>query len=135
MYWTTSGIPDHPAMQRPCTHWYQALVGCQWIILALLCWPDSRCVGAMQTTATTYQYNADGALTAVTTQVGAQSPSTVYLTWDDFVPGTVDPASGQVLAGNGNLIGFGPTPGSSDRAPIRPVGIRQPWATPQYRYR
>jgi RHS repeat-associated protein len=67
----------------------------------------------MQTTTTTYQRNADGALTAVTTQVGAQTPTTVYLTWDNFVPSTADPTDGTVASGNGNLLGFGPTPGDA----------------------
>ena len=71
------------------------------------------CFAITQTTTTTYQYNADGALTAVTTQVDSQTPSTAYFTWDDFVPSTADPSTGDVLAGNGNLIGFGPTPGSA----------------------
>ena len=72
-----------------------------------------RCGATLQTTTTTYQYNADGAVTAVTTQVDGQQPSTIYFTWDDFVPNTVDPTTGTVLAGNGNLSGFGPTPGSA----------------------
>lgn len=111
---TGGNVTTRPAMHTQRTRGTRVLVVyCQWIVLALLCWPDSRCVGTMQTTTTTYRYNMDGALTAVTTQVGAQSPSTVYLTWDDFVPSSVDPTTGQVLAGNGNLVGFGPTPGSA----------------------
>src|SRR5262245_45160755 len=63
-----------------------------------------------QVTTTTYHYNADHALTAVTTQVDSQPSTTVYLTWDNFVPNTTDPTTGTVLGGNGNLRGFGPTP-------------------------
>jgi YD repeat-containing protein len=63
--------------------------------------------------ATTYQYNADGAATAVTTEVEGQTPSTVYLTWGNFVPSSSDPSTGTVLAANGNLRGYGPTPGSA----------------------
>jgi len=71
------------------------------------------CLGAMQTTTTTYLYNDDGALTAVTTQVEEQTPTTVYLTWDNFVPDAADPTTGTVQSANGNLVGFGPTSGSA----------------------
>ena len=60
----------------------------------------------------TYTYNADGAPTAVTVQVGDQPAVTTYLTWDNFTPDAGDPADGTVSAANGNLLGVGPTPGS-----------------------
>ncbi len=64
------------------------------------------------TTVTSYQYNADGAMTAVTTQVDGGNASTEYLTWDNFVPDKSDPTTGTVYAGNGNLLAIGPKPGS-----------------------
>ncbi len=64
------------------------------------------------TTVTRYQYNADGAMTAVTTRVDGGEASTSYLTWDDFVPNEDDPATGTVYSGNGNLLAIGPKPGS-----------------------
>ncbi len=64
------------------------------------------------TTVTTYQYNTDGAMTAVTTQVDGGVATTEYLTWDDFVPDEDDPTTGTVYAGNGNLLAIGPKPGS-----------------------
>ncbi len=67
---------------------------------------------AAGTTVTRYQYNADGALTAVTTQVDDGDASTAYLTWDDFVPDEDDPTTGTIYAGNGNLLAIGPKPGS-----------------------
>jgi RHS repeat-associated protein len=71
-----------------------------------------RGFATMQTTTTLYQYNADHALTAVTATVNGQS-STVYLTWDDCAPIADNPASCTVSAGNGNLLGIGPAPGTS----------------------
>ncbi len=65
------------------------------------------------TTVTTYQYNADGALTAVTTRTGVANTTTTYLTWDDFVPNEDDPTTGTVYAGNGNLLAIGPKPGTA----------------------
>ncbi len=64
------------------------------------------------TTVTSYQYNADGALTAVTTRTGIANATTTYLTWDNFVPDEDDPTTGTVYAGNGNLLAIGPKPGS-----------------------
>ncbi len=64
------------------------------------------------TTVTTYQYNADGAMTAVTTQVDGGDATTTYLTWDDFVPNEDDPTTGTVYSGNGNLLAIGPKPGT-----------------------
>jgi len=63
------------------------------LTVALL-WAEVRCLALAQTTTTTYLYNADGAPTAVTTQVDGQAATTVYLTWDNFVPGTASPATG-----------------------------------------
>jgi len=81
--------------------------------VALVLIGAGRAFSLTQTTVTTYQYNADGAPTAVTTQVEGQPATTVYLTWDNFVPSSADPATGSVLAANGNLRGFGPTPGGA----------------------
>jgi RHS repeat-associated protein len=67
----------------------------------------------MITTTTTYQYNADGAPTAVTTQVDGQPATTTYLTWDNFTPNAAQPGTGTVSAADGNLLGIGPSPGSS----------------------
>jgi RHS repeat-associated protein len=86
------------------------LSGC--LVMTLAC-TAVRCVALTQTTTTTYRYDADGAPTAVTTQVDGQAAMTIYLTWDNFVPSTADPTIGTVLAGNGNLSGFGPTPGGA----------------------
>ncbi len=60
---------------------------------------------------TTYTRNADGALTAVTTQIDGGPATTVYLTWDNFQPNTGDPTTGTVSAANGNLLGYGASPG------------------------
>ena len=83
------------------------------LVAALVLASASACWALTQTTTTTYQYNVDGALTAVTTQIGAQASSTMYVTWDDFVPAAGNPTTGTVLSGNGNLLGFGPMPGSA----------------------
>src|SRR5262245_55542605 len=92
-----------------------AFVACRLVAVAavLVAAPHlaSRGVAAMQTTTTTYQYNADHALTAVTTTANGQS-STVYLTWDNCVPSAAAPSSCTVSAGNGNLLGIGPAPGA-----------------------
>jgi RHS repeat-associated protein len=66
-----------------------------------------------QVTTTTYQRNADGALTAVTTRVDNQPATTTYLTWDNFLPNVSNPTTGTVSAGNGNLLGYGPSPGGA----------------------
>jgi RHS repeat-associated protein len=67
---------------------------------------------ATQTITTTYTRNADGALTAVTTEVGGES-STLYVTWDDFTPSAGAPGTGTVTSGDGNLVGIGPSPGAA----------------------
>jgi RHS repeat-associated protein len=67
----------------------------------------------MTTITTTYQYNADGAPTAVTTQVDAQPATTTYLTWDNFVPNAAQPSTGTVSAADGNLLGIGASPGTT----------------------
>jgi RHS repeat-associated protein len=64
------------------------------------------------TTVHTYSYNVDGALTAITTQTNDQPPTTTYLTWDDFTPDAATPTTGTVTAGDGRLLGYGPTPGT-----------------------
>ncbi len=73
----------------------------------------SRSIAAVQTTTTTYQYNADHALTAATTTINGQS-TTVYFTWDNCVPSATTPSSCTVSAGNGNLLGVGAAPGAGD---------------------
>jgi RHS repeat-associated protein len=88
-----------------------ALIARASLVILMIASSALRCVAATQTTTTTYQYNADGALTAVTTQIDAQTASTVYLTWDNFVPALAG-STGTVQAGDGNLLGYGPTPGS-----------------------
>jgi YD repeat-containing protein len=62
------------------------------------------------TVTTKYQYNADGALTAITKQAADGSTTTTYLVWDDLKPETNDPTTGTVSVGNGRLIGFGTSP-------------------------
>src|SRR5262245_59683939 len=70
-----------------------------WLVVAMVAWPAFQCVGLSTTTKKTYQYNSDGAPTAVTTQVDGGTPSTVYLTWDNFVPSVADPTTGTVARG------------------------------------
>ncbi len=60
----------------------------------------------------TYTYNADGALTAVTRETSDGSETT-YLTWDNFVPNVNDPSTGTLQLGNGTLVGRGPSPGAA----------------------
>jgi len=74
--------------------------------------------GAVSTVTTTYQYsyNADGAPTAVTTQIDSQPATTAYLTWANFTPSASAPSTGTVSAADGNLLGVGPSPGSSGLA-------------------
>jgi RHS repeat-associated protein len=85
-----------------------------WVLCILLVSFSCR-PGAAQPAATTitktYTYNDDGALTSVTTQVDDEPATVSYLTWDNFVPDTQDPTTGQIAAGNGNLVGVGPAPG------------------------
>jgi RHS repeat-associated protein len=89
------------------------VIGAVSLALAVIAGVAGRSWGVTQVTTTTYQYNADGALTAVITEVDGQTQPTVYVTWDNFVPSTDDPTSGTVLAGNGNLRGIGPAPGGA----------------------
>jgi RHS repeat-associated protein len=67
---------------------------------------------ATRTVVTKYTYNADGALTAVAKTDGG-NVDTTYVTWDDFVPDAVDPTTGTVRSGDGNLVGFGSNPGAA----------------------
>jgi len=76
-------------------------------VLAVLAAPA---VDALTIT-TRYTYNADGAMTAITTQVG-EAVETTYLTWDNFVPDADDPTTGTPQVGNGTLSSFGPSPGA-----------------------
>ena len=64
-------------------------------------------------TTTTYTYNPDGALTAVTVAEEGQSPVTTYLTWDNFTPYANDPGKGSVSRGDGNLVTRGSVPGGA----------------------
>src|SRR3954451_12633535 len=100
-------------MERSRARWsacLRTMAACVPVAAVLVAAP--RGLAAMRTTTTHYQYNADHALTAATTTVDGQS-STVYFTWDDCVPGAGNPTTCSVSAGNGNLLGFGSTPGSS----------------------
>ena len=86
------------------------------VAMAFLAWAAAPSLGspALTTITTTYQYNADRALTAITTRVGDGTPSTTYLTWDNFVPNASDPTTGTVSSHNGRLVGWGPTPGAAN---------------------
>jgi RHS repeat-associated protein len=84
-------------------------------IVSLLSVPLAMASAARaKTTVHTYTYNADGALTSVTTQVNTDAATTTYLTWDDFTPDAATPSTGTVSAGDGRLVGFGPSPGASN---------------------
>jgi RHS repeat-associated protein len=67
----------------------------------------------LQTITTTYTYDADGAPTAVTTQVDAAPAATTYLTWDNFTPNASASGTGAVTTGDGNLVGIGSSPGTT----------------------
>lgn len=73
----------------------------------------TRCGAATQTTTTTFQYNADGAPTAITTQVDSQPAATTFLTWDNFTPNATTPSTGTVSVADGNLLGVGTSPGAT----------------------
>lgn len=77
------------------------------LLLAALSAAEGRAGTDLVTTTTTYLHNADSALTAVTTQVDDQPPSTRYLRYDNFLPNTADPTTGTVSIGNGRVIGYG----------------------------
>ena len=62
-------------------------------------------------TVSQYHYNDDGAPTAVDVTAGNAPPKTTFLTWDNFVPDATEPETGKVGKGNGNLVGYGSTPG------------------------
>ena len=63
------------------------------------------------TTTTKYDYNADGAPTAVHVTSGGSPTVTTYLTWDNFEPDPTDATTGTVTKANGNLVGVGSAPG------------------------
>lgn len=93
----------------------QAAVRRRWAGIAALCvasyaWAGSAGAQTTQTTTTTYQRNADGALTAVTVQVGTQPPTVTYLSWDNFTPNADAPTTGTVSAADGNLLAIGAAP-------------------------
>ena len=94
----------------------RAIVSRPVLVLVFLCIASTRAVGDIvvaTTTVATYEYNADGAPTAVTTQVDGGQESTLYLTWDNFVPDAADPTTGTVSPDNGNLAAAGDSPSSS----------------------
>jgi RHS repeat-associated protein len=80
------------------------------LVLAVSTACGPRVAGA-RTVVTDYTYNADGALTAITTSVDGNASTTKYLTWDNFVPDATDPSTGTVGIGNGRLVGWGSEPG------------------------
>jgi RHS repeat-associated protein len=98
-------------MQRDNRRLTQRTAPIVWLVLAVLHAGQARAGITLQTTTTTYTYNADGARTAVTTQVDGQAPTTEYLTWDNFLPNAAAPSTGTVSAADGNLIGIGASPG------------------------
>ncbi|MGH7789692.1 MAG: RHS repeat-associated core domain-containing protein [Candidatus Binatia bacterium] len=84
------------------------------MLAASLCGATAGRAASLQTTTFTYSRNADGAPTAVTTQVDGQPAQTVYLSWDNFTANSDAPTTGTVSAGDGNLLGIGPSPGTSE---------------------
>ncbi len=83
-------------------------------LVAFIVFAFTPAAASARTTVKTYTYDADGALTAITTQANENAPTTTYLTWDDFTPDAADPSTGTVAAGDGRLVGFGPSPGTAD---------------------
>ena len=80
------------------------------VLCVILLVMSSPTIGAQTTT--TYTYNPDGALTAVTvTEAGGET--TTYLSWDNFTPNESDPGTGTLSLGDGNLIARGDTPGGA----------------------
>ena len=65
------------------------------LIVSALAQPFTSPAGAqiVRVTTTTYARDADGALTAVTTKVDDAPATTIYLTWDDFVPDASNPTT------------------------------------------
>jgi RHS repeat-associated protein len=86
----------------------------RWIALLVSAQIGIASAARAKTTVHTYSYNVDGALTAITTQVNEQAPTTTYLTWDDFTPDAATPSTGTVTAGDGWLLGYGPSPGTDN---------------------
>jgi RHS repeat-associated protein len=82
----------------------------RWITLLVAAQIGIASAARATTTVHTYTYNVDGALTSVTTQVNNQASTTTYLTWDDFTPDAATPTTGTVSAGDGRLLGYGPSP-------------------------
>ncbi len=83
------------------------------LVLATTAATETFAGQALVTTRTTWQYNDDGAPTAITTQVDDEEPSTVFLTYDNFVPDAADPRSGSTSVGNGRVVAYGPSPGAA----------------------
>jgi RHS repeat-associated protein len=84
--------------------------GARYLLIPALVAYSVASAAATTTVTTEYQYNADGALTAITKQAADGSTTTTYLVWDDFTPNTSDPTTGTVSAANGRLVGFGSSP-------------------------
>jgi YD repeat-containing protein len=66
-----------------------------------------------RTITTTYSYNDDGALTALTKEENGKVETT-YVTWDNFVPNASDPTTGTARPGTGTMTGFGSNPGAME---------------------
>ncbi len=77
-----------------------------------------------KTITTSYQYNADDALTATTTQIDTGAPVTTYLTWANSTRNIADPTTGSVRAADGNLLGLGPSPGPAGLSPQFQYDVR-----------
>ncbi|MEM1363854.1 MAG: RHS repeat-associated core domain-containing protein [Pseudomonadota bacterium] len=67
------------------------------------------------TTTSSYSYNTDGTLTAITVEEGEGTTETSYLTWDNITPNAGNPTTGTLRAGNGRLRAIGPHPGIADQ--------------------
>ena len=103
---------------RPRTTFVEIATGVVVALAALLAAPLPARAGSgpgatLHTEITRYTYNADGALTALSTTVDQGAAATTYFTWDNFLPAAADPSAGTVRAGNGNLLGYGAAPGST----------------------
>ena len=86
------------------------------LLLPASAWAGFAPGATLHTETTRYSYNADSALTALSTTLDQGSAQTAYFTWDNFLPATADPSTGTVRAGNGNLLGYGAAPGSTASA-------------------
>jgi RHS repeat-associated protein len=108
----TTRIDRHWARRRSAA-WTAALVAMLGVGITQ---PSAVAAVQTKTSVTRYTYNADGALTAITTNVGESSQTRTYLTWDDFVPDASDASEGTTMVGNGRLAAIGPAPGVANAA-------------------